>query len=145
MGHLSVGFGIATRLWLLNQSFWFLHRSLWFLLHGPISFCSFHSRHSLGFSASRLVWRFLGFSASRLVGFSASRLVWRSLGFSASRLVGGFSASRLVRWFLGFSASRLRVAFLGPLYPRIGIPVARPNCQSLTWIQQVLRAGVLST
>ena len=32
LGRLSVGFGIATRFWLLNRSFWFLiHRSFWFL------------------------------------------------------------------------------------------------------------------
>ena len=95
--------------------FGFLNRSCWLLMRvfliveavdDPYSFYSFHSRHSLGFLASRLVRWLLGFSAclvaSRLLGFSASRL----LG-----LPGGSSAPRLAWWLLGlsggFSASRL--------------------------------------
>ena len=31
LGGLSVGLGVGTRLWMLNQPFWFLHRSVWFL------------------------------------------------------------------------------------------------------------------
>ena len=92
----------------------------------PYYFHSFHSRHSLGFSASRLLGlSVLGFSVSRLLGFSAFRFVSyfrtsRLIGFSASRLVSYFSAFRFVQLFLGFSVSRFLVAFLGPCYPCFG-------------------------
>ena len=130
LDRLSVGFGIATRFWLLNRSFWFLHRSFLFLksvmlvaeanfLTILIPFIHFirvirWAYWLLGFSACPMASR-LGFSASRLVRWllgSASRLARRLLGFAASRLASlllGFSASRLVRWFLG------RIS--GPLLP----------------------------
>ena len=64
IGHF--GFLIRPR-WLLKRVFFNVEA-----VDDPYSFHSFHSRHSLGFLASR----FLGFSAcpvvSRLLGFSAS-------------------------------------------------------------------------
>ena len=110
MGHF--GFYIG-QFCFLNRSCWLRKRVFLIVegVHDPYSFHSFHSRHSLGFLASRLVRWLLGFSAcpvaSRLLSFSACLVASRFLGFSASRLVSYFSASRLL------------VAFLGPFYPWI--------------------------
>ena len=104
----------------LNRSCWLLKRVFLIVeaVDDPYSFHSFHSRHSLGFSACPVASRLLGlsggFSASRLLGFSACPVASWLLGFSAcpaaSRLLGlsgGFLASRLLGLPGGFLASRL--------------------------------------
>ena len=115
------GFYIGhSRVW--NESFSLLKQVVLIVeaVDDPYYFHSFHSRHSLGFSASRLVRsRLLGFSASRFLGFSVCFVLpyfsaYRFLGFSACFVLLGFSVCPIVSRLLGFSASG-RIS--GPLLP----------------------------